>query len=113
MSSENRSRTRKIANEVLEVEDHLTASVIGQVVNISTEGFMLVGHEPLDEGSVYQLDLLLPKTLKERNKVFLGAEVIWTKETERPDSYWSGLQIIDISEEDLDIIQALIKDWSP
>ena len=75
--TEQRKSPRKIANEVLEVFDQITSTQLGRVVNISAEGLMLLSHARIDPGSVYQLDLRLPRLIKGHSKISFGAEAVW------------------------------------
>ena len=68
MPTEKRKTLRKIANEILEVTDQITGTHLGRVVNISAEGLMLLSSSPIDTGSVYQLDLRLPRLIKNHSQ---------------------------------------------
>ena len=78
MSLEKRKSPRKTADEVLEITDHLTGITLGKVVNISTEGLMLLSNEPFSTGSIYQLDLQVPQPLDGCSLIPFGAEVVWS-----------------------------------
>jgi hypothetical protein len=108
---EQRHSPRKVANEILIITDQITGSHIGRVVNISAEGLMLLSDEPMVTGSVYQLDLILPKPKDTQEKIAFAAEAVWCTEASQPDSFWSGFHIIDITAEDVLIIDELILDW--
>lgn len=112
MPADNRKIPRKIANEVLEVFDQLTGANLGRVVNISSEGLMLISNEPIDTGSVYQLDLKLPHPIKKRGTISFGAESVWTTPTTQPGSHWTGFRIIDASDDSILVIDELIFDWN-
>ena len=109
--TEQRKSPRKIANEVLEVFDQITGTQLGQVVNISAEGLMLLSHSQIDPGSVFQLDLKLPRVIKHHSRISFGAEAVWSAEAAQPDNYWTGFKVIDISEEHTLTIDELIFDW--
>jgi hypothetical protein len=108
---EKRKLPRKIADDVLEVSDQHTNSVLGQVVNISAEGLMMISNEPYATGSIYELDLKFPRLIKGHSKVSFGAEVVWSTPASQPGSHWSGFRIIDISEDGMLTIDDLILDW--
>lgn len=108
---EQRKSPRKIANQVLEVSDQITGTQIGRVVNISAEGLMLLSQEPIVTDSVYQLDMMLPNPDGNESKISFGAEAVWTTEATQPDSFWTGFRIIDISNDDVLLIDELILDW--
>ena len=112
MSPEKRKTPRKIADEVLEISDHLTRTLLGRVVNISTEGLMMLSDEAFTAGSIYQLDLKLPQPIRASSLVSFGAEAVWTTPSAQPGSHWTGFRIIDIADEDMRVIEELILDWS-
>jgi hypothetical protein len=107
-----RKSPRKIADEVLEVADQITSTILGRVVNISAEGLMLLSEEPIVTGSVYQLKMELPHTDSENMQITFGAEAVWSMEASQPESFWTGFRIIDISSEDVISIDDLILDWN-
>ncbi|MDJ0806632.1 MAG: PilZ domain-containing protein [Gammaproteobacteria bacterium] len=109
--NEQRKSPRKIANEVLEVSDQITGTLLGQVVNISAEGLMLLSTQQINVGSVYQLDLKLPRLIKNHSKIAFGAEAVWSSEAAQPDSFWTGFRMIDISEDCVLAVDELIFDW--
>jgi hypothetical protein len=108
---EQRKCPRKIADQVLEVSDQITGTQVGRVVNISAEGLMLISQEPIVIDSVYQLNLLLPDSNGRQTKISFGAVAVWTTDATQPDSFWSGFSIIDISSDDMQLIDRLILDW--
>jgi hypothetical protein len=111
MTQEKRKVPRKIANEILEVSDQHTNTYLGKVVNISAEGLMLLSSEPFAPASIYQLDLKLPRLIKNHSKISFGAEAVWSSPAAQPGSHWTGFRIIDASEEDVMTIDELILDW--
>jgi hypothetical protein len=108
---EKRKSIRKVADEVLEVSDKITGSLIGQVVNISADGLMLLSHEPIVTGSIYQLEMKIPNANGARNPITFGAEAVWTTEASQPETFWTGFRIIDISSESELSIDQLTLEW--
>lgn len=109
---EKRKSSRKIVDEVLEVRDQITGTQLGSIVNISTEGLMLLSQEPIVTGSVYQLEVELMGPDGDSKLLAFGAEAVWTTEASQPESYWTGFRIIDISSNDVSMIDALILNWN-
>ncbi len=108
-----RKSSRKIVDEVLEVSDQITGTRLGRVVNISAEGLMLLTQEPIVAGSIYQLKMELPNTGgDDPQTIAFGAEAVWTTEAGQPESFWTGFRIIDISSDDVLLIDDLILDWN-
>ena len=111
MNDEQRCAPRQIANEVLDIFDQVTGNKLGRVVNISAEGLMLLSDNPVEAGSVYQLDVALPRLVKQRSRISFGAEAIWSSPSAQPGSYWTGFRIIDASDDDTVTIDQLLYDW--
>lgn len=109
--SEQRRTPRKIANEVLEIYDQITGVKLGKVVNISAEGLMLLSDEPIECNSVFQLDVQLPRLIKQHSRIAFGAEAVWSSPAAQPGSHWTGFRIIDASDDDAVAIDELIFDW--
>jgi hypothetical protein len=107
-----RKTSRKIADEVLEVADQITGTIVGRVVNISAEGLMLLSEEPIVTGSVYQLEMELPSSESDSKRIAFGTEAVWSMEATQPESFWTGFRIIDISSEDVILIDDLIMEWN-
>jgi hypothetical protein len=109
--TEKRKTPRKIADDVLVVSDQHTNITLGQVANISAEGLMLISNQPFAAGSVYELDLKLPRLVKGHSMISFGAEVAWSTPGSQPGTHWSGFRIIDASADDVLTIDELILDW--
>jgi hypothetical protein len=91
--------------------DLMTGRGVGEVVNITTEGLMLVMEEALESGGIYQLALTLPEPLNGESVINLGAECLWSSEASVAKRYWAGFQIIDLSIEAENMIKALIQEY--
>jgi len=72
---------------------------------------MILTTDSINTGSVYQLDLKLPKLIRNHGQISFGAEAIWSTPSAQPNSYWTGLRIIDAADEDVLTIDELIFDW--
>lgn len=84
-----------------------TGRVIGQLVNFSDEGIMLMGSEPVAENSVLQLSLSFESKPGNEEPILLGVESLWSHSSEDNSRHWTGFLIIDISEQDLQRLHAL------
>jgi hypothetical protein len=109
---EKRQSPRKVADHVLEIYDQVTGNMLGRIVNISAEGFMLLSQEPMLSGTLYQLDLVDPSSKEQQSQVKFSAEAVWSTEASHPESYWSGFRITEISNDDVLYIDRLIIEWN-
>ena len=109
--NEQRKLPRKKVVEPLEIIDPVTGDNLGRLVNITVEGFLLYSQNQMESGSVFQLDMLLPRTINGYDKVSFGAEVVWSSVVKETQSNWSGFRIIDLSSEQREVIDQLIENW--
>lgn len=110
---ENRASPRKRVNEKIQVRDINTDKIIGNLVNISSGGLMLISDRLLTPNRLFQLCLILPVPIDGIPVIEFGAECLWVQdnsETGRP--CWAGFQIIDISDSGTELIERLIRAWT-
>lgn len=101
------------------VVDKLSGQPVGTVANLSLEGLMLVSNEPLRADHIYQLSLIVAENVISENdnsvhELNLGVDCLWSSpaQSTSASAYWSGCQIIDISETDFELIKKLISSVS-
>jgi hypothetical protein len=92
----------------VDVYDSLRDVYIGRLVNIHTEGLMIIGDAPLEEDKLYKLDLHLPSYVNGRNTIHLGVDCLWTRHADYNGKHWAGFKIIDISPQGAADIAALV-----
>jgi len=83
---------------VVEVYDRNTDQHLGRLVNIHNEGLMVMGTGGLQADHVYQLDLVLPESIEGSTHLQLGVDCLWSKVVDASATYWSGCQVIDLSD---------------
>lgn len=103
-----RRNERKDIIQLISVTNVMTGQNLGQVVNLSLDGFMLIGSGQIKEDCLYQLNFHLSEAEQERATLSLGAECLWIRETDSGTQYWAGFHIMDISDEDSAFIAALL-----
>ena len=106
-ASENRCHKRVEVSEVIRVIDRQTGTNMGQLVNISEEGFMLLGSQPVAENNILQLSLEFESGENQASPILIGVESLWCHSSSDQKQYWAGFYIIDISDEDLERVKHL------
>lgn len=104
----NRSQERIELNQTIEVFDMINGGLFGELVNITTEGFMVMTEKPIPTHAIYQLSLSLPDGINADNSISLGADCLWCRDVENFKRHWAGLQIIDASDQAIESIARLI-----
>ncbi len=107
LQQEMRSQSRTDVSEIILVVDTQTGKTIGQLVNISEEGFMLLGTQPISENSIFQLSLESDSSAPDARPILIGAENLWCHSSSDQTQFWAGFYIIDISDEDHERIRHL------
>ncbi len=108
-STEQRRKRRIDMAERLDVMDAHTGAVLGQLVNLSADGLMLVGPGCIAPGTLYQLTIPL-ETATEAEPLVVGAESLWCQDANQSGAYWCGFQIIDISPQHRLVLAAIVGD---
>ena len=107
--SEQRKQTRKEVATRLSVVDINTGILIGELANISDEGFMVLTARELPLNAVFQLSLSLPKMIRGVDSLYFGAESLWCTGADHADHFWVGFHLIDISPQDHEVLTALLE----
>ena len=104
---EMRRHNRMEVSEVIRVIDRQTGTFLGRLVNLSVEGFMLLGRQPINENNILQLSLEFDSGGSAANPILVGAESLWCRSSNDQAQYWTGFFIIDISEKDHERVRHL------
>lgn len=108
---EHRGQPRNTVQEKIDVIDLLSGETIGNLINISEGGFMLITDQELPLNSLFQLRLVLPEGLTEASNIEVGAESLWSNASTTSDYLWYGFHIIDISTDNAKVIDQLSQSW--
>lgn len=113
LSSQNydRAMQRHAVNCDIDVYDALRDIYLGRLVNIHTQGLMLVGDVPLEEDRIYELDLHLLSDTVDKNVIRIGVDCLWTRAADQNEKHWTGFTIIDSSPHAAEEIHKLIQSW--
>jgi hypothetical protein len=79
-----------------ELLDQVSGNKLGEVVNLSQGGLMMITPLAVEPDSLYQVELRASGPDGQQERFSAGMMVLWRSEAGRPNAYWAGLQIIDI-----------------
>ena len=103
-----RNQERWLLVNNLRVYNTETNEILGHLVNVTTEGIMLISEKPLAVDTDFELKMAVPTDDGTAN-IELDARSIWSKADEDPHFYKSGLQFTLCSEESRHVISELIE----
>lgn len=96
----------------LRVFDGMGSKVIGHIVDISSQGLMLISDNPVPVNENYRLRMRLPAEIVDKDEIVIAATSRWCKPDDNPDFYITGFQIYDLTPEIEKYITCLIDDFS-
>ena len=97
MIKQQRTEPRINIQRCINIHNTLTEHSMGELVNLTAEGMMLISAQPIISNAVYQVELTLPSATAGATSITLGIECLWCQQTKGHQHYWSGHQIIDAS----------------
>jgi hypothetical protein len=101
---EKRCCSRKKVADPIQAVDSNTLEPLGILANISANGFMLIGNKQIEPSRVYQLLLNFAEQVDGVKAIECGAESLWADSAADDGMFWTGFQIIDISDDDAEFI---------
>lgn len=91
----------------LRVYDRASGQQLGHLVDLTTEGVMLVSERKLEKG-VHALRMDLPATICGKTVLEFDAECLWSRNDVNPDFYDSGFRLVNPDRETARCIEDLI-----
>jgi len=106
-NADSRAVKRSSIAQSIDVYDNSRDTYLGRVVNLHSQGLMVIGDRPFVEDCLYRLDLHLSEPVNERNSIHLGVDCLWVRNAEDNGKHWAGFSIIDASPQALADIEVL------
>ncbi|MGB5253711.1 MAG: PilZ domain-containing protein [Sedimenticolaceae bacterium] len=79
-----------------ELIDQVSGDRLGEVVNLAPGGLMLLTPHTFEIENLYQVECRATGPDGQSARFTAGLMVLWRSDSNQPDAYWAGLQIIDI-----------------
>lgn len=106
--SERRTQKRRHLFYYLKVFDDLSGRLIGHLVDITPDGVMLIGRDPVRVGAEYRLRLILPEGFSTRQDLVVAARSQWCRRDTNPDYWGIGLRLTEVSQADRSLVETMI-----
>jgi hypothetical protein len=105
---------RKVARRhliyYLRVFDTDTGELLGNLVDISTRGVMLVSDRAIETDKSFKLRMVLPETIEGSREVVFNAISRWCGNDTNRDFYDTGFELVDPDSEFLEAVDKLVDD---
>ncbi|MCJ7624575.1 MAG: PilZ domain-containing protein [Anaerolineaceae bacterium] len=93
----------------LRIFDNSSGELLGHLVDVTSEGLMMISENSIENGKDFELRMVLPLEILSREELLFHATSIWCKKDVNPDFFATGFQISDIPMEDIAVIERLIR----
>jgi len=106
--TENRKMKRWHLIYYLRIFDQDTDSLLGHLVDITTEGIKMVSEKPTPLHKDFHLKMEVPLKGRSAEEVVMNAHSLWSKKDANPDFYATGFRLVSPDRNLIRIIRALI-----
>lgn len=106
---EKRSIKRRHLIFYLRVFDSDSQAFLGFLGDISQDGMMLIAEHPMEAGQQLNIEMRLPQAVFGQKTLMMQASVRRTSPDVNPDFHVVGLQLKDLSAEDVALIGELVE----
>jgi len=106
-----RAMHRHVVSGNVDVYDSLRDIYLGRLVNIHSQGLMLVGDVPLEEDRLYELDMHVFGENNSKQVIRVGVDCLWARDADENGKHWTGFTIIDSTTHAAEVINELIQSW--
>jgi len=92
----------------LHVLERASGRLIGYLVDISTEGILLMTESPIAFGTMLELKILLESELSAKQYLYFDARAVRCEKSINGTNYDIGCQLLNLAHEDFREIEAII-----
>lgn len=93
---EHRKSVRRRVGVVLEMQDKQTAQVLGRIMDLSLEGFMLLAKQEMIPNQQYEMVLNLPEAIKFHRSIQLVGECRWCQPSNTAGYFGAGFFVVSV-----------------
>ncbi len=111
VTDERRAIHRRHLIYYLRVWDTATDKLLGHIVDINTDGLMLISEQPIKTGRPFDLEIRWQNTQGEPENLRFSAVSRWSNNDVNSAFFDTGFQLIDPSKEVLDPIRLMIRQY--
>jgi hypothetical protein len=93
------------------VSDGITGRQVGNLLNITSGGAMVLSEKPIEPQTKMQLHIELPEGIAEKSELVIDATSLWHQPDINPEFFDVGFQFAQVSPTDQAIIQVLVEEY--
>ena len=92
----------------LHVQERASGAPIGSLVDISTEGIMIMREQPIELGTMLELKIMLESEMNDKQFLCFDAKVLRCEKSINGTNYDIGCKLLNLSDEDFREIEIII-----
>lgn len=108
MYDNRRKLERKYLTYFSRVLDRRNNKLLGYLFDLTVEGAMVVGEVELPAGATIMARIDLPEGLCPKQYLDIEADVVWCRLNEEDGTYKSGLRLVDLPPDAVEMLDCLI-----
>jgi len=109
--SEKRKFDRIHLVHYLRMFDRKTGQLIGNLVDLTSEGLQLISEIPIKPGKLLEIRMDFPEEVDGQREMLLNAEAIWCDHKLDPDLFSVGCHLLPVTPTQVTIIRDLIDNY--
>jgi hypothetical protein len=106
--NERRKQTRRLLTYFSRVIDCDSRQLLGYLVDMTTDGIMIIGNFPLRANALFRLRIDLPENYSDKNQIEFKAKVVWNQPDPDPELHRTGFVFQDKTADDIALLEDLI-----
>ena len=95
----------------LRIFDVKSGDLVGHMVDITTEGFMLMSEREIEPSRTFTFRMDLPAYILGKKSIVFETTSVWSREDINPDFFNTGFRLQNINEEEVTIIKRMIYEY--
>jgi hypothetical protein len=92
----------------LQVQERASGKQIGYVVDISTEGIMLMSENPIAVGTLLELKIMLESEMSAKQYLYFDARAVRCEQSINGNTYDIGCKLLNLAPDDFREIEMII-----
>jgi len=107
---EKRKLKRRHLIYYLRVFDRNTGVLMGHLLDIASDGILLISENPIEINQMFQLKMVLPAEIYGKEQLYFDARSVRCQKDKNPDFFNIGFQLQKVSPNHFLVIERLIDD---
>jgi hypothetical protein len=92
----------------LHIQERASGNLIGYLVDISTEGIMIMSEHPIEVGTVLELKIMLESEMSAKQYLYFDVKTLRSEKSINGSTYDVGCKLLNLSPEDFREIEMII-----